>query len=278
MLKVSIGGNEQTLHEFNGRKAIRAAKIVRSIGDAWPEVLSAIAKFRSEYEEQNAVVIDRATAKYRNPPIPVMDPDDPEGQRALTKDGPDGPVAVTYDRLGHMTEADWEASGQVLRIPQQPSKEEVFAAAFPVAFDHAEDQVMQLLALCTIDEDELGKAAREGGPESVTAVLKEEGERLLDVAKFEELIELAVVGAEMVEKQVREKVEALGDRVGNLLRLAGLGRLRRSDQEKIPETPTETSSTTPPPSSISSPASTDGESDESSTALVGASSAPSNDA
>lgn len=270
MPKVSIGGNERTLHEFNGRKAIRAAKIVRSIGEAWPKILSAIAAFRTEYEAQNAVVLDRATARHRYPPIPVMDPSDESGETQLYKDG----EPVYYDRLGHMSEADWEASGHMLRLPQSPSREEVFAAAFPVAFDHAEEQVLQLLALCTIDADKIGDAARQGGPEAVTELLKEEAENLLDEGSLGELFELAVVGAEMVERQVQEKLEALGDRVGNLMRLAGLG---RRQPEKTP-TPTGESSTTKPPSSTSSPASTDGESDESSTALAGASSAPSSDA
>lgn len=263
MHKVTIKGNEITLHEFNGRKALRAAKIVRSVGESWPEILRAVAEFRAEYEEHNAVVMDRATARHRFPLVPILDDDQ---QRT----GPNGEL-LYYDRLGHLTEADWEASGQKLRIPQSPSKEEVFAAAFPIAFDKAEEQVLQLLALCTIDADDMGKAAREGGPEAVTELLHDEAERLLDNANLGELMELAVVGSEMVERQVQEKLDALGDRVGNLLRLVGL---KKPDQP----TPIDESSTTKPPSSTSSPANTAGENGGSSTALAGASSAPSSDA
>lgn len=253
MPKVKIGGNERLLHEFNGRKAIRATKIVRGISSGWPEILRALARFNREYEAENVVELDRATARSKFPPRPVAV----------------GEGLEVVDPLGHLTDEDWEKSGNTLKLPRSPSFNEQVAAVFPVAFDLAEEQVLQLLALCVVDADELGQAARGGGTEAVEELLHEKADDLLDEAELGELIELAVTGAEMVRAQVAEKLEELGDRVGNLLTLFGLGPSKREDPAAEEETE---SSPTREPSSTSSPEPTDGAKSGPSTEPDGASS------
>lgn len=258
MPKVKIGGNETLLHEFNGRKAIRATKIVRGISSGWPEILRAMAAFTRQYEAENVVELDRATARSKFAPRPQLGLD---GEPLRDEAG----AIVMHDPLGHLTDEDWQRSGNTLKLPASPSFNEKVAAVFPVAFDLAEEQMLQLLALCVVDAEELGQAARSGGGEAVEELLKGRAEDLLDKADLGELIELAIVGAEMVHAQVRDKVEELGDRVGNLLRLFGLGQPTQatSDEEGSP---------TREPSSTSSPEPTDGTKSESSTERDGASS------
>lgn len=247
---VQLGNRTVEIQDLSGRKALRAMAIVRSIADGWPEILRRIAAFTREYEEENYVLLERAEARHRFPARPLM----VDGE--LVRDENDD-LVYGRDPLAHMSDADWEKSDNKLKIRQSPSRNEVFAAVFPEAFDIAREQVTALLALGVIENSELSRVAIDNGPEGVEDLLTERGNTLLD-EDLGELMNLAVVIAEVVEEQLSKEIKQLGGRTGKFLKLFGL------QGPKSPE-PAEESKTLSPTSSISSPASTGGENDERST-------------
>jgi hypothetical protein len=279
---VQVGDEQIRLEPFSGRKAIRVVRTIERITKGVPEILEEWARFTSAYEASHVTELDRAAARVHYAPVPLMDEDpilqdgealtDQAGnvlvRRTPKLDGEGRPV-MGPDPLGHMTDEDWAANGQRLRMPKSPGREEQIAAVFPKALELAERETLQLLALLAMTNAELKRAAAADLP----AALDERSEELLD-APADDLLELAVAAGEMVESQFVAKVRSLGGRLPNALRLLGLSP-RSRDTETTEETSTSSSSATSAPSSTGSPAPTDGESDEPSTAPVGVGSSPS---
>lgn len=275
MKTIKVGERDYRLEPFSGRKAIRVIRTIERITKGVPEILEEWARFTRRYEAANVTEMDRAFARSEYGPRPLMD-EEPliEDGKALTdsagnvlvrrtpKLDADGRIVLGPDPLAHMTEEDWKASGNRLRIPRSPSTEEKVAAIFPLALNLAETETLHLLALLSMTNVEVKDAAKDDLPEA----LSERAEDLLD-APADDLMELAVAAGEMVEDQFVSKVKALGERLPNALRLFGMS--PRSQTSKQP------ASQTKPTSSTDSPPPTDGASDESSTELAGNSSSPS---
>jgi hypothetical protein len=218
MNTVKLGDEQVTIQPFSGRKSIRALKILKAISKGVPQVLQEWAAFNASYSTENALVLDRTQARFRFP-------EDTE----------------------HMTDQDWEANGQQLKLPQSPTMVEQVAAVFPSAMDLAEEQVLQLLALAVVSNDELGRRARADGAEGVTLLLTDRADELLDQASGTELLELAVVASETVEQEFKAKVDELGDRVGNLWRLFGLTKTESSEATSPTDSKPTSSTDSPPP-------------------------------
>lgn len=249
--EITLGQRIVRVEPFSGRKAMRAFRLLRHVSKGAPEILSAWARFTKEYEADNSVELSRAEALFEFPPIKEQ-----ESGRVLRP-----------GRFDHLTDADWAASGNKVRIPRSPSVPEQIAAVFPEAFDLAEKEVLRLLALIAAANHEV-KDHREDLPE----FLDEVAEDLLD-APFEDLLELAVLGGEVVDEQYRRKAEELGGRVGNALRLVGLNPETFQRQTSTPST----TSISKPASSTDSAASTDGRPASPSTEPTGDSSPDSTD-
>lgn len=286
--KVKVGDEEITLEPFSGRKAIRVIRTIEHITKGVPAILDRWADFTREYEARNVTEMDRATARhyYRPDPVmdevPIMDGDgnvlvDALGQvlvRRTAKLDDDNRPVMGPDPLGHMTDEDWAASGNTLRLPKSPGTEEQIAAIFPMAMELAEKEVTELLALLVMSNAELKRKARDG---SLKDYLEERADEILD-APATDLIELAVAAGEMVDDQFTSKVKQLGDRLPNALRLLGIK--NRSQTEKRPEeslsseatTSSDSSSETKPISSTDSPLPTGGTSEPRSTEAAGSSS------
>jgi hypothetical protein len=186
--------------------------------------------------------------------------------------GDDGQVLVGPDPLGHLTDADWAASGNKLREPRSPTMSEQVVAVLPLAVELAEDEVAKLLGLIAMpnaDVKRYGKAGLEELWDQAAAL----GDEILD-APMDQVIELAVVAGECVTETYQVKVrERLGERLAAIARLFGM------KVEPKTETGSETSltpaSTMSPTSSTDSPAPTDGENEEPSTEPVSVASEPS---
>jgi hypothetical protein len=254
---VLVGGEQIRLEAFSGRKAIRVIRTIEHITKGVPEILDRWAQFTREYEASHVTELDRAMARVEYAPRPLMDEEpllDGEGRaitdqlgQALVRRTPkliDGVPVMGPDPLGHMSEEDWQASGNRLRIPRSPSTEERVAAIFPMALTLAEEEVSRLLALLSMSNAEVKRAAAGDFPEALAA-------------RAEELMELAVAAGEMVEEQFMAKVKGLGDRLPNALRLFGMSPKGQASMNSASETN--------PISSTDSPSPTDGESDELST-------------
>lgn len=275
---VKVGEETITLEPFSGRKAIRVIRTIERIAKGVPAVLEEWAKFGREYTENNVTEMDRATAHHYFRPEPIYEEhpvlgDDGEPLRAdgdvvvyrtpLMKDG----EPVMRDPLGHITDEDWQASDNKLRLPRTASMEERIIAVFPMALDLAEHEVTQLLALLATSNGDLKRKARDG---SLGDYLAERADDLLD-APATDLMELAVTAGEMVDDQFSDKLKELGNRAPNVLRLLGLTRSPSSEDE----TSKNSSSKTSPTSSTNSPSPTDGTSEPSSTEPTGEPSLPS---
>jgi len=282
MATVTVGGDDIKLEPFSARKAIRVIRTIEAIAKGVPDVLDEWAAFTRRYEAANVTEIDRATARSRFGPEPLMDEEpvihngnaltDGAGnvltRRTPKLDEQNRPV-MGPDPLGHMTEEDWAAAGHKLRMPKSPSNEEKIAAIFPKALDLAEAETLRLLALLAMSNAEVKHAARA----DIKEALDKRADEMLD-APAEDLLELAVAAGEMVEDQFVSKVKALGERLPNGLRLFGLN---PKSQTTTDELSSSESSTTKPTSSTDSPTPTDGTSEPRSTEPVGASSSPSHD-
>lgn len=220
--KVTIGGQERSIYDFSGRKALTAMRIVRSISEAWPRIVQGQAEFRRRYQEENHVLLERSQAIYQ------LDP----------------------DRLEKLTDADWEKSGNKIRLDMSPTNEEVWASVFPMIFDEAEEQAMQLVGLCLVTNEEVRDAAR-NGKQAVIELLDKKAETVLDDASATEIVEVLVVAAELIHDEFQEKLASMGDRVGKLRGLVGLRKDSPGQTSEKDETSSKTSSSSdsPEPSS-----------------------------
>lgn len=247
---ITLGSRNITVEPFSGRKALRAFHMLKQIATDAPAIMQTWHEFTAEYEREHALELSRAEARFEFPPIrgdvteldrldavPVEVRGD-EWQRER-----DAAIAKVMrpGRFDHLTDQDWEKSGNRVRLPRSPSQAEQIVAVFPTALELAEEQVLRLLALIAMPEADV--KAHRGDLNDKLDVLAED---LLD-APFEDLVELAVIGGESVNDQYVRKTEKLGDRVGNALRLVG-----------IKTKPREPSPTAKPSSSTSSGAPTDG--------------------
>lgn len=231
---VTVGDASLTISAFSGRKALIAERIVRRTIRRYPEIVKQWFEFKREFERENVSTLDRSEAVFRFGP-----------------------------RVQHLTDADWESSGGVLRLSEAPTMNEQVAAIWPVAMDHAEDEVLRLLALCVIASGDLKRAKDAGGQDQVDKLLLERGEELLDEATdAADLAELAVVAGETLSDQFKTKASTLGPRVGKLLEAAGLkDPAPASPDPTSSETPTDGSSPEKPTSSTGSPTPTGGPTD-----------------
>jgi hypothetical protein len=230
------------IERINGAKLNRALAITRAIGKKVPDLVGKVSRFRKEYGEQNALELDRATAVMRFGPRTVVDEDGTEHR--------------VPGRLDHMTEEDWQGSGQKVRMPLEPSPGEVIAAVYDDVIEHAEDSVYRLLALLTLPNEEVLAAWKgDGLPKLIE-------DRVADLmgAYAEELLELAIVAGEALGDQWTTKRTELGGRVGNALRLFGLNPERMTPSTPSTDsTPTTSPENSTPTSYTDSPASTTGD-------------------
>jgi hypothetical protein len=270
---VEVGDTTVVLEPFSARKALRVLRTIEHITQGVPEIMEEWARFTRDYEASHSTELDRAYARAQLGPEPLMDEEpllvegkaltDDRGQvlvRRTPKLDEAGRPVMGPDPLGHMSEEDWQASGNKYRRPRSPSMEERIVAIFPRALNLAETETLQLLALLSMTNSEVKQAASA----DLKAALAARVEVLLD-APADSWLELAVASGEMVEGQFASKVRALGERLPNALRLFGMS-------PKSQSTSTNSVSEMKPISSTDSQSPTDGDPGESSTEPTGDSS------
>lgn len=237
---VTIAGKPIPIENVGARKANVAfqllKRVTRRTEDLTAEWDAAIAGYRVAHTDR----LSRVQARVEYPPRPIITP---EGD--LKRDA-DGELVYQPSIVDRMTEADWEASGNVLEVPRNPQPIDLVPRLLPKALDAAEEDVYALLTLFTMTNEAVKMARKsEGG---IKAELQKRCDDLLDDAMFDELMELAVVVAETVDDQFRRKAEELGERLGKIGGLIGLN--RDSTSSTLPDGPD-----SPPlePTSLSSP-------------------------
>lgn len=236
---VKIGDQDLTLQEFSGFKAFEVMRRAKDIMKAGPQIQDAVTAYIVKYEADNVVAIDRAAALHRY-----------------------------GDELKHLTDEDWRASGNQLKMPRSPGPMEIVMQAFPVAFDIAHDQTLALLGVVALDNREL-EDADAGGQEQVDKAIADKAKQLVHRAKAQQLVLLAAAAVDLMQDQFDESVREAARPLLKVLDFLGI-------PTSTPAAPTEenpaeqggteepaTSSSAPesapkPTSSTSSPPSTDG--------------------
>jgi hypothetical protein len=261
---VTIGGKAMHVERVSARKASRAMALLRHINREAKGITRSLEEFERDYLERNLRYITRPEARVRFPPQVVLDPEtgapvrEPAtivvdvGGDSEEQPNPRAGELVTFpSAVDRMSEADWQAAGNQYPVRERPPLYAIAMHAFEDALELAEDHVYRLLALFVMSNEDVTRRYKEG---TLEEELTAGADRLLDEAMADELMELAVVCGELVDTQFRSKARELGDRLGNALRLFGLG----------PSTPTTTTSTPPngptsstPSSSIASPSSSE---------------------
>lgn len=211
--EVTVGDRTYPLPALNGFKAVRAARLVAEVAKCAPAVTDKLAQLRADYAGVNALVVTPALAKLPRFQRTVVDEQGNEHEEPL------------------FTDADFEAAGGEVRIPQDPPVTDQIIAVFPIVFDAAEQQVVELFALLTAPNSELADADEAG---TVDDYLKKNGRKLLHAATLDQLLDLAVAAAEVI-------TEALTKDGGSALGKA-MGVMQATDQE--PPTAAQNSTTT----------------------------------
>lgn len=234
---VTVSGREITIERFTLAKASRVITLLQLLQKQVPEVSKAWAEYRKAYAKDYEVELSR--------------------MQAMAQFGP---------ALEHITEADWEREGQLFRVPGRPSPQEVFFELAPLVYERGEKVALRLLGIIAIDNATVQRYVETG---DIWARVDEFVADVIQAAALDELIELVVTAAEVVDTTIIAKVKSLGNRAGNVARLFGMttssedpsGSQTSSSSPAQPNTVTFTDSqgSTPggPPTSSSDSPSTD---------------------
>jgi hypothetical protein len=205
-MQVVIGGEPRSLGGFSAYKAFKAMEIIASAEEVYRQVLVESASFRRDFEERNVVEVQRAEARRQFGPQPLMRifrDQNEEGETVAIRDEPvlddDGLPMMTPDPLGHLSDADWEASGNKLRLVQSPSEQVSVAAMIPTAFRLGREQALRLLALVLTSNSDLEKWDADG---DVDAELDKGAKDLVHRAAADELVRLAVAALDLCKGQI----------------------------------------------------------------------------
>lgn len=273
--KPTIGGEEVSIGDFSAFKAIFAMEIVTEVEGAFRQVLSETAAFKRQYEKENVVEIPRAEARRQFRPKPLYKArqiiaDDGETIEEVVEepviDEKTGEPVLGPDPLAHLTDQDWQASGNMLRLADSPGDDVIFAQMIPTGFKLARAQVLRLIALALTTNRELEEWDGQGS-ETIAGQLDQKGKKLLHQARADELVRLAVA----VARKCKDQLGGPFDEAAAAFRELRPSKQQQTEEPTAPEqqpvsVETEGEPSAKPTSSTESPAATGGRQTSSSTA------------
>jgi hypothetical protein len=231
MPDVEINGHTVTIERFRLAKATRVMTLLQLLQKQVPEVSKSWATFRTEYARDYPRVIDRMNA-----------------------------LAMYGPQLDHISEDEWARTNQTFTVPGTPNAYEVFFHMAPLIYDQAEEIALRLLGLIALPNDTVRQYVKDG---DIWKRVDEYVEEVIADAPLDEIMDLVIAAAEVIDGQLLQKAKALKDRAGNVVGLLGW----KTTSEKQPTSPT--SSEQPEPSSSTtstgSPSDTSGTPTESAT-------------
>lgn len=252
---VVVGERDVTIRPFNGRKAKLVTRAVKALSRQVPDLSDRAATWQRKYEKDHATEVTR-----------------------------DEVLAFPYwrERLGHVTDEEWAERGGQITLPAEPPGWQVILHMLPELLDVAEDEVLRLLALCSVANSDLAAANRDGD-DAVDTFLKVEADRLLDEGSVGQLVALAQAAREVIEAELAPYADPMRS-LARTIQQARQGtpppRTEEDPEEPEPdviegtEAPT-TSTEAKPPSSTGSRPRTGGTRGRRSTAPAGAGSSSS---
>src|ERR1044072_8889239 len=178
-------------------KQSRAYAILRGLSDKVPDLTSAWANNRAEYNKKHFIELDRAQAMLRYPPsVKVGDDGQPERYPDWVGEGEQrvphpraGEIVMIPSALDSISGQAWAEAGHKVRLPEDPSTGEQIAAIFDQALEVGEDHVYRLLALFTMSNLDVTAAWKAG---DLNDRLQQRVDWLLDTAYVDQLMEVAV--------------------------------------------------------------------------------------
>lgn len=266
---VAVGGEQITIPTFSAFKAAHSMEILADVEEAVREILDRKGDYEREYATRHATEIPRAEARRQFSPRPLMRR--VENEDGTVEVGPiveNGVALMGPDPLAHLTDQDWEASGNVLRVPELPDEQTVMLAMIPIAFKAARTAVFQLLALVLASNAECEQWDTE---DSLDASLSAAAKTLMHKASAEELAALVVAAVEQAGDQIADPFKEAGMAIRSML---SPPQQEGSDQPAAAvvepaEDPESGGTGSSPTSPTSSPADTAGPSESASTASAG---------
>jgi hypothetical protein len=239
---IQIGDKPVTVGDFSAFKFLEALALVGEIMEAVPLADEKISEYTKQWLTQNGSeqALDRASARWLF-----------------------GRNEQTAKWLEAITDAEWEASGQKLRLAKEPDGNAAFMRAFPSVYKHARKQTENLICLIATPNSDLEKADAKGEADHLYeqgGPVHEMRELILHRAKLPDQMRLVLgslkqlaeemqqadLGAQMGE--FRAAVKALATALGVSDDRTGPGSAESSDESESTaqgEPASEPSSSTP---------------------------------
>jgi len=189
MPDVTINGKTIVLERFTLSKATRVITLLKLIHNQMPEITKQWATYRRMYADEYAREIPRLNA-----------------------------VAQFGEALEHIPESEWERAGQKLMVPAQPSMAETFFELAPVVYEGAEEVALRLLGLLALPNEVVNRYVKQG---DIWERVDELVDDTIRTAPLDDILELLTVSAELIDQQILQRLEQMGNRAGNVLRLVG---------------------------------------------------------
>ena len=222
--EVRVGDEHYVLRPFRGFKAVLVLERITRLLDVLPEIQSdARAEFRRQRDD-NVIEIDRAVFEFRYP-----------------------------EDAKQISDKAWAEAGQKIKLPDEMPFDTaaVVMAVLPKVLQHAQTDVVEILALVVMDDRDLRRFDEE---DTVAEEVRKLGKKLLHDGLLEELADLGAAAFAQVQDLNSGKVKVLFEQVSQLLSPDML----EEDDDPLPIPETESSEDSSETSFISSHESTDG--------------------
>jgi hypothetical protein len=175
--EIQIGETLYKIRRFKGLKAALAGALMSRVMRELPQLQENAQTFRKEFREKNTTVITPALAKL--PRFAGLE----------------------------LSDADFRASGGKIEFPEEPDGTAILVHIFPDMFDLASKELQKFLAVIVIPNRDLEEA---DDADNVDEALEKLGKRLMREGDIDELMELVVVGMEVLKEQMASKRDRLG--------------------------------------------------------------------
>lgn len=232
---VTIGDQQVKLGDFSGFKFLEAVALIGEIMEAVPLADEKISEYAQSWTAQNGAerILDRTSARY-----------------------------LLGEAIDPITEAEWQASEQKLRLAKSPDGNAAMMRAFPAVYKHARRQVENLVCLIATPNSLLEDADEKGEAGSIYesgGVVHGQRKLILHRARITEQVQIVLGSMQQLAEELQEA--DLGGQMRDFRRaVAALNRAinpaASNDETGTPDDePNDESEATEPPVPASEPSS-----------------------
>jgi hypothetical protein len=177
---IELGDQTVRLGDFSGCKFFEAMGLLGEIMEAVPLADEKITEYTKQWLAANGAerVFDRATARY-----------------------------MLGEAIDPITDEEWQASGQTLKLAKGPDGSAAFMRAFPPVYRHAREQVERLICLIATPNSKLAEADDKGELDSIYeqgGAVHEQRRLVLHEAKVSQQMKLVIGSVRQLAEELRE--------------------------------------------------------------------------